>query len=469
MRNKTTIIHTGAIIAAAVMLTACGGGGSESSSNLTSGYPQAPTSCEIANQRAWLRDYMNDQYFWYDKQGAAKESSASMAEYLDALLFKPIDRYSFVSNKVQYVQITSENIRTGYGYTLIFADAAKTTYQVLTVEPNGTAAAAGLKRGDTIVTINGLTSTQIASGALLSVSTAGVLRSFVVKDTAGVQRSLSAMSAQYELSPVLATQILTTPAPANTKVGYLAYQSFVSYSEAALGQAINKFRDAGVTEVVLDLRYNLGGSVSVARKLASMLGGAELDGKLFADFRYSNKKSANNFSQTFTSSTSSLPAAPLPSLNRIVIITSGNTASASELVLNSLKPFKTLVTVGATSLGKPFGFAPREACDLVYDVVNLEIFNANGVSVPTTGVPATCSAGDDLTRDLGDPAELRTAAALNYIATGACPPVATASQEKRESAAANNKLFAAGNSANVVLLDEDGRALPAPREIAVNK
>ena len=469
MRNKTTIIHTGASIAAAVMLTACGGGGSESSSNLASGYPQAPTSCEIAGQRAWLRDYMSDQYFWYDKQGAAKESATSMAEYLDSLLFKPVDRYSFVSNKAQYVQVTSENIRTGYGYTLILTDTAKATHQVLTVEPNGTAAAAGLKRGDTIITINGLTSAQIANGELPSVNTAGVLRSFVVKNTAGVQRSFSATSAQYELSPVLATQILTAPAPANTKVGYMAYQSFVSYSEAALGQAINKFRDAGVTEVVLDLRYNPGGTVSVARKLASMLGGTAVDGKLFAEFRYSNKKSVNNFSQTFTSSASSLPAAPLPSLNRIVIITSGKTASASELVLNSLKPFKTLVTVGATSFGKPFGFAPREACDLVYDVVNLEIFNASGVSVPAAGVPATCNAGDDLTRDLGDPAELRTAAALAYIATGACPPVALAAKEKLEAPSTNNKLFAAGSSANIVLLDESGRVMPTPREMAVDK
>ena len=453
-----------AAVAVALALTACGGGGS--SSNSPSGYPQLPASCEATGQRAWLRDYMNYQYFWYDRQGAANDAATSMAGYFDSLLFKPTDRYSFTESTAQFIQFFTEGRRTGYGYSLAFADATQTVLMVRTVEPLSPVGTAGLLRGETIVSIDGFTPLQIVSGSLSFVSTVGVARNFVVRNTLGVQRSFTVASADYVLSPVLASKVLT--APNNNKVGYLAYQEFISSSNTALGTAIDSFRTAGVTDVVLDLRYNGGGATSVARNLASMLGGSALAGKVFAEYRYSNKNAANNFSQTFLSSTVSLPAAPLENLSRVFIITAAGTASASELVLNSLKPFKNVVTIGSTSFGKPYAFVPREACGTTYSAVNIEIVNASGVTVPTTGVPATCSVSDDLTRQLGDPAELRTAAALSYISTGVCPPVAIVLPDKAATSKVDIAQAATKYIANAQPLGEDGKPLPAPRGVLVD-
>lgn len=363
---------------------------------------------------------MNDQYLWFDKQGTANDAAADTAKYLDSLLYKPKDRYSFAQPTAQFTQFFAEGTRTGYGYSLAYTDTTQTVLKVRLVEPLSPVGKAGLLRGDTIVSIDGFTTAQIAAGQLPAVSTAGITRSFVVKNDAQVQRTLTVASQVFDLSPVIKADVLT--AANGSKVGYMMYQEFIAKGADAMGAAFNTFRQAGVTELILDLRYNGGGSILQARNLASMAGGSALNGQVFAEYRYSAKLSAQNSAQAFTSS--GLPAAPVDTIKRIVVIMSGSTASASELVINALQPFKPVVTIGSTSFGKPYAFVPREACGTTYNAANIEIANAVGFSDYSAGFTPTCAVADDLTRQLGDPAELRIAAALGYIHTGFCPPVA---------------------------------------------
>jgi carboxyl-terminal processing protease len=421
------------VSASVALLTACGGGGGDNAAAAGSGYPNAPVSCEVATQKAWLRDHMNDQYFWYDKQGTPNDAATGPSAYLDSLLYKPKDRYSYAQSTEQYTQFFDEGSRTGYGVAMDWTDATKTVMNVILVEPlSPTGVPGGLLRGDTIVTIDGKTPAQIASGQLTPVSSAGVARTYVVKNGLAAPRTLIVKSATYPLSPVIKTNVF---AVGGKTVGYLMYQEFIAAGAASLGAAFDSFRAAGVTELIIDLRYNGGGSTLQARNLASMAGGSALDGKVFANFRYSAKNAANNFSQNFVAS--GLPAAPLDTLKRVFVITSPNTASASELVINALRPFKTVVTVGGTTYGKPYAFQPRDACGTTYSAVNIEIANASGFADYSAGLAPTCAMSDDLTRQLGDPAELRTAAALSYIATGVCPPVAAISGANQAKAQSN--------------------------------
>ena len=424
---RKTSFHALVLGGLVLLLAACGGGGSSGggagTTQNTSPYPAPPATCAVSDQRAWLRDFMNDQYFWFDRQAAPNDAATSMDTYFTSLLYPVVDRYSFSQSTQQYLQFFTEGKRTGYGYALAFADAAQTIIKVRFVEALSPVGLAGLRRGETIVSIDGFTPAQIATGTLPAVSTPGIARNFVVKDTLGTQRSFTAMSAEYALTPVSHATVLT--APNGAKVGYLAYQEFITSSATAMGAAINSFRLAGVTEVVLDLRYNGGGSTNQARNLASMLGGSRLAGQTFALFRFNAKHSSDNFTQAFTASLATLPAAPLETLSRVFVITSGSTASASELVINSLRPYMPVVTIGATSFGKPFGSQPRDACGTTYSAISLEVANALGQANFVNGIAATCAMSDDLTRELGDPAELRIAGALSYVATGVCPPVAS--------------------------------------------
>ena len=409
-----------------LLLAACGGGGttatpatsSTAPTALASGYPNSPVTCSTSDQRDWLRDYMNDRYFWYDRQGVPNAAAASMNDYLSSLLFKPVDRYSFAESTAAANQFFEQGTRTGYGYALAWSDSAQTVLKVRLIEPLGPLGLGKLlKRGDTIISIDGFSPAQIVAGQAGPVTAEGVQRAFVVKDDAGTQRSFSVASVKFALSPVINSQVLT--APNGDRVGYLMYQEFISTGAPALGTAFDSFRNAGVKHLILDFRYNGGGSTAQARNLASLVGGADVVGKVFAQFRFSAKYAADNFSQTFRFA--DLPALPLEGIDKVMVITSASTASASELVINSLRPFKNVVTIGSTTFGKPFAFLPIEACGTTYNAVNLEVANAVGFADYSAGFAPACAVSDDLTRQLGDPLELRTAAALGYVATGQCP------------------------------------------------
>jgi carboxyl-terminal processing protease len=441
-------------------LTACGGAGDDLISVLVpNGYPGNPVACDVAIKRAWLRSYMDDQYYWYKNQGKPDDSADSMDAYFQSLLYKPVDRYSSTQSTASATQFYQEGTRLGYGYALAWADASKTVLKVSLVEPQSPMYAAGLRRGDEIVTIDGKNAQDVANGAVSPASAEGQPRSFVVKNSAGVQRSFSVNSAVFNLSPVLLSKTLAVSTPSgDKKVGYLAYNEFIEPGNAALGAAFNQFAVDGVSELVVDLRYNGGGSVSVSRGLASMVGGAALAGKVFAAGKYNNKNSSKNFSFDFTSA--GLPGATLNNLNRVIFIGAGGTASASELLINGLKPFKEVRLIGDTTYGKPYGSQPRDACGTTYNPIVAEFVNAQDIGGYSNGLAADCTVPDDLSKALGDPSEKRLAAAITYIQTGACPVNTQANQ-----ALAGVKY--AGAATKLIVKDES-LGEQAPKQMTLN-
>ena len=150
---------------------------------------------------------------------------------------------------------------------------------------------------------------------------------------------------------------------------------------------------------------------------------ARVAGKVFATLNYNAAHQAAN--RSFVMSGASGPA-----FARVVILTGLRTCSASELLVNGLRPHaQQVVTIGGTSCGKPYGFSPVEACGNVFSAVNFKAVNAAGQADYETGITPTCAVADDFSGRCGDPAETLTAAALSYLQTGSCP--ATAAQPQR--------------------------------------
>jgi carboxyl-terminal processing protease len=402
------------LLALCATLAACGGGGSGPDLDLAN--PE--TACSADVQRVTLSKWLDSTYYWNTQLTGPDSNAAGMDAYFHSMLPNPPDRYSFTQSTESFDQLFTSGFRYGYGYVLVRTlDGA---LRVRSVEPMSPVAALGMRRGDRVVSIDGFTPDQIVEGAVGAVTQEGILRNFVLADESGAQRTLGVHSRLFRVQPVANWQVLdATRGGRPVKVGYLVYNQFVQYSTSLLGFVVEHMAWDGVSEMVLDLRYNGGGAVITARDLASMLSGSQTDGAVFTHLKFNANQSSLDQDLGFQTAAQRF-AQPIEGLKRLVVITSGGTASASELVINGLKPFMQVVLVGENTYGKPYGFLPRNDCGTTYNAVNFEAVNAQGVGGYSEGMPVDCYAADDLDHELGDPKERRLATALAYIDTGRC-------------------------------------------------
>ena len=157
---------------------------------------------------------------------------------------------------------------------------------------------------------------------------------------------------------------------------------------------------------MIDLRYNSGGLLSVLEVLANLIGGAITQSQIMYSLVYNDDNASRNETRLFSNVAN---AADLP---RVVIITTGSTASASEMVINALRPFIEVVLVGDTTFGKPVGQLGFVFCEKILRPVSFRTVNAAGDTDFFDGFSPDCVAGDDIDTALGDPAESSLAEAL---------------------------------------------------------
>lgn len=416
-RVARIVRHT-AKAAIVLALIGCGGGGGGEPP------PSGSASCDVASQKEWLRDYMNDWYYWNDVSPDPDPAGYdTLQSYFDALLYPgdgvvPADRWSYIEDSDTYNQFFAEGRTLGYG---IFVNGLEGVLplKIRYVEPQSPAAAAGLERGDVIVSIDGRSAAELMDTqdfAMLSPAEEGEKVTIVIEEGNGT-RTVELEAATFDLTPVSTSQVLTLAD--GRSAGYLLLKDFITQAEAPLASAFASFRAAGATELILDLRYNGGGRISTSNLLASLVAGAQHAGGVFAQLHYNAQHTASN--QAFF-----LTAAPGPAFQRVVVLTGQRTCSASELLINGLQPYAEVVTIGDATCGKPFGFSPVESCGNTFSVVNFESLNAAGEGGYYDGIAETCEVDEDFSGALGSPAEKLTAAAIGYLETGACPPTAAA-------------------------------------------
>jgi C-terminal processing protease CtpA/Prc len=232
-------------------------------------------------------------------------------------------------------------------------------------------------------------------------------------------------------SATLTKRLVTIPTVSQTavldagsaRVGYVHFRNFVTPSVEALNTAFTEVKDAGATELVLDLRYNGGGLVSVAQHLASLVGGAPLVGQVFVQFTHNDKQSSRNTSYPFETKPQAL------GVSRLVVIATRGSASASEAVINGLRPYMDVKVVGDATYGKPVGQYGFDFCQKVLYPVAFLVTNARGEADYFDGIAADCAAADDVDHALASPQEASLAEALYVVRNGRCSGRAAAQAE----------------------------------------
>lgn len=432
----------------AISLAACGGGGS-SSGQPTAGFGGSPTptptpppmaaGCSLRAQQDFANDVLNEWYLFPDLLAAANPANFnSVQSFLDARVAPAFAQgrdqgFTFATSIAQENALINSGSSAGFGIRLSFDNTARRVFVVEAYEgANGLAA--GLDRGSEITAIGTSSanlqtvSALMASGGAQAVvnalgpSDAGVARVLRFVQPGGATIESNIVKTDFALDPIsnrYGTVILND---GGRRVGYLNLRTFiVSDAAAQLRQAYGQFAAQGVTELIIDLRYNGGGLVSVAETMGDLMGQGRT-GQVFSRTVLRPSQASRNTTRNFGAE----PNAIAPT--RIAFITTSASASASELVINAMLPYigNNVALIGSDTSGKPvgqFGF-DLAACDLRVRAVTFQTVNAAGQGDYFFGlgpfVPNTCRAGDDVARPFGDPQEASTAVALDFLAGRSC-------------------------------------------------
>jgi hypothetical protein len=371
-------------------------------------------ACSIRNQNRQVHEALLEDYLWYRDvpETVNYGDFDNPAQLLDFLRKDPPDRFSFITDAEEYRALFNSGQYAGFGFS--FEISADERLLIRFVYADSPAWQAGMRRGDEILSVNGEAAADLIAAndweAAFGPKDVGVVGSFRLQKPDGGEIDIVMEKAIIDINTVLHQEVIDT---ATGRIGYLVFSSFLNTSYDELESVFENFRAVGVDKVILDLRYNGGGAVWVADALASWLYGNN-QREVFAELRFNELNSARDYSYNL------VPLAEGIVIDELIVITTGESCSASEMLINGLKPFMTVRTVGSTTCGKPVGMSPEEICDKMLVAVNFEVLNASGEGGYFDGLPAECPARDDVAHPFGDTGEPMLSEALYLAEQGQC-------------------------------------------------
>lgn len=437
------------ILVLAAGVTACGGGGSGGGTVTvppTSTTPPPPppptsTSCSLTNRQNFAASVLNEWYLFPETLPASLSPAPynSVQAYIDALTAtargQGRDRFfTYITSIQEENAFFSSGSSAGLGIRLSFQGSRLFVIEAFEGAP---ALAAGIDRGTEILSIgtdaSNLTSvadilaSQGSAGvsSALGPNTVGTSRVLRITDASGA-RNVTVTKADYNISPLSSRYGVKVIDNGGQRVGYINMRTFISTADNQLRTAFADFRTQGITNFVIDFRYNGGGLVSTAELMGDLLGGNRFSSDVFSVTRFRASKASNNETRRFA------PQSQSVSPVKIAFISTGATASASELVMASFAPYLGVnaALIGSNSFGKPVGqiAVDQTACDDRIRVVAFAKENAAGQGDYYSGLAGTmrttCAAADDISRPLGDPLEGSLRTALDFIAGRSCTAIA---------------------------------------------
>ena len=424
-------------------------------------YPD--TAGTVMDEQLWVRSWNDNVYLWYDEGVDQNPIAFKNAPTYFSKTLKTTqrtnsgtlkDQFSYSTSTEKYNKLFQSGVKSGYGVNWIIKSSPSTGDRGLYVkysEPDSPAEKQDLLRGARIIEVDGINLTTFSTAAQRTIINNGITPATVGETHqfkflpvgSSSPRSISLTSENVTIQPVQKTTLLSN-SQSGEKMAYLLFNTHISTARDQLIKSFAYFKKSSVNGLVIDMRYNGGGLVTVANLLASLVSG---NSSTQGQSNYFLKKVMNDKHKKIDPFTgkaiqkqpfyTSYNGTPLPrlDLNRVYILSGANTCSASELVINSLRGVGIeVILIGETSCGKPYAFYPTDNCGISYSTINFKGVNAqsfgdysdgftpaNGSGSRDIGVRITgCVAPDDLSHELSDPKETRLLTALNYHDTGSC-------------------------------------------------
>ena len=351
-----------------------------------------------------------------------------------------VDRFSIITSNYFELEQSLSGVakRSGaeFNFYLVPGSTTEVFGIVRLILPNSNASQTSLTRGQVFNKVNGTTMTTSNYLSLFSSDTYTInlanyndnntddISDDSISDTA---EDITLIKSIYTENPVYKTEVFNLN---NKKIGYLMYNGFVGEFDTELNNAFGTFKTENIDHLILDLRYNPGGSVRTATALGSMITGG-FNNQVFATLKYNEDLQNNNYDYVFTDELTNGTSINSLNLDKVYVLTSGASASASEMIINSLKSYITVVQIGSTTVGK------SQASQIIYDSSNFGRVNANPTHtyallpliaitvnknnnvVPSSGLVPYIEFKEKAVNYgiLGDPTEPLLEAALNEIQT----------------------------------------------------
>jgi hypothetical protein len=409
----------------------------------------------------WLRAWSDNTYLWYDEivdnNPANFSDTDSFFDQLKTVAItssgQPKDKFHFTYDSAEWLQLNQAGVSAGYGAEFAIIQSSPPRQIVVAfTEPNSPATAVNLMRGAEILEIDGVDAVNGGTqqdvdvlNAALRPSAIGESHEFVIREAGSTEtRTITLAAAEITASPV---QNVGTVDTETGRVGYMLFTTHIATAEEQLIDAVNQLSEANIDDLVLDLRYNGGGLLAIASQLAYMIAGSNIpdnaafDGLIFND-KHPNVNPVTGrslsptpfYDETLGFSVTEGQSLPTLNLNRVFILSTAGTCSASEAIINGLRGIDVeVILIGSTSCGKPYGFYPTDNCGTTYFTVQFRGTNdkdfgdysdgfspANSTGTVGEVIPG-CAVEDDYSRQLGDALEGQFKAALDYRVTGSCP------------------------------------------------
>jgi len=363
--------------------------------------PSQPSPIDLENGTLEISDFiwkgLNEYYYWQGKvellsDEVAKSvdnyskfiSSNSNPEDFFLKLKHPDDRFSYMYDDYRELENTLEGISstTGVEFGLLYAcqNCNELIGYVRYILEGSNAAEKEIKRGDIFIGVNGTKLTASNYATLLYGNQPSITLNMASIENGSIVQNFKEVELDkvenFKINPIQIAKVLELPSAyktPNKKIGYLMYNQFVADKGNDLNQVFQEFKTQEIVDLILDLRYNGGGSIQNCVELSSMITG-QFKNQIFAKENWNTKIEPliiNQFGKEkiinrFVSFLSDGQVINSLELNRVFVITSSETASASELLINGLDPYIEVIHVGEQTVGKNVGSIT------VYDYVDTE-------------------------------------------------------------------------------------------------